>query len=45
MIKLIEDTSFRDNIAREAIQTINKGEFSIQHRNSLLKEIFDEATK
>ena len=45
MIKLIEDTSFRDNIAREAIQTINKGEFSIQHRNSLLKEIFDGATK
>jgi glycosyltransferase involved in cell wall biosynthesis len=45
MIKLIEDTSFRNNISREAIQTTNKGEFSIQHRNSLLKEIFDEATK
>lgn len=45
MIKLIEDTSFRHNMARESIRTISDGEFSIQHRNSLLKEIFDGATK
>jgi glycosyltransferase involved in cell wall biosynthesis len=45
MVKLIEDTSFRHNIAREAINTINDGEFSMENRNLLLKEIFDESIK
>ncbi len=45
MIKLIEDTSLRHNLGREAIQTIQSGEFSIQHKNLLLKQIFDESTK
>ena len=45
MIKLIEDTSFRHSITKEAIKTISHGEFSMQYRNSLLKEIFDESTK
>jgi len=43
MIMLIEDSSLRHNIEREASQTIKSGEFSIQYRNSLLKEIFDES--
>ena len=45
MRMLIEDSSLRHNIEREASQTIKSGEFSIQHRNSLLKEIFDESTE
>jgi glycosyltransferase involved in cell wall biosynthesis len=45
MKMLIEDSSLQHNIGREAVQTINSGEFSMQHRNSLLKEIFDGATK
>ena len=45
MRMLIEDSSLRHNMEKEASQTIKSGEFSIQHRNSLLREIFDEATK
>ena len=45
MKMLIEDSYLRHNIEREAAQTIKNGEFSIQHRNSILKEVFDEATK
>jgi hypothetical protein len=32
-------------MGREAAQTIKSGEFSIEHKNSTLKEIFDEATR
>ncbi len=42
---LIEDSSLRNKISREAALTIEKGEFSIENRNKLLKEIFDYATK
>ncbi len=45
MKMLIEDSSLRHNIERDAAQTIKSGEFSIQHRNSILKEVFDESTK
>lgn len=45
MKMLIEDSSLRHSIERDAAQTIKSGEFSIQHRNSILKEVFDEATK
>ncbi len=45
MRMLIEDSSLRQNIGREAAQTIKSGEFSIEHKNSILKEIFDEATR
>ena len=45
MRMLIEDSSLRHNIEKEASETIKSGEFSIQHRNYLLKEIFDEATE
>jgi glycosyltransferase involved in cell wall biosynthesis len=45
MKMLIEDSSLRYNIGREAAQSIKSGEFSMQHKNSILKEIFDEATK
>jgi glycosyltransferase involved in cell wall biosynthesis len=41
---LIEDSSLRQKIGREAAMTIEKGEFSIKHRNDVLKEIFDSAT-
>ena len=44
MKMLIEDSSLRNNIGREAECTIGSGEFSIEHRNSILKEIFDKAT-
>ena len=44
MKMLIEDSSLRNNIRREAERTIESGEFSIEHKNSLLKEIFDKAT-
>jgi glycosyltransferase involved in cell wall biosynthesis len=45
MRMLIEDSSLRQNIGREAAQSIRSGEFSMQQKNSMLKEIFDEATK
>lgn len=42
---LIEDSSLRQKIGKEAALTIEKGEFSIAKRNSLLKEVFDQASK
>ncbi len=44
MQEFIEDSSLRRNLGREASYTIENGEFSIKHRNALLKEIFDDAT-
>lgn len=41
---LIEDSSLRRKIGKEAYNTIEGGEFSIKNRNKLLKEIFDDAT-
>lgn len=41
---LIEDQNFRNKIGTAAHKTIEEGEFSIGHRNKLLKNIFDEAT-
>lgn len=41
---LIEDSSLRQKIGNEAALTIEKGEFSLQRKNDLLKEIFDSAT-
>jgi len=41
---LIEDSSLRQRIGREAATTIENGEFSLKNRNALLKEIFDNAT-
>jgi len=41
---LIEDSSLRHRIGREAAMTIENGEFSLKNRNALLKEIFDNAT-
>lgn len=41
---LIEDQSFRNKMSVAAHDTIEQGEFSITHRNELLKNIFDEAT-
>jgi len=40
---LIEDSSLRSKIGKEAYNTIEKGEFSIDNRNKLLKDIFDNA--
>jgi len=40
---LIEDSSLREKISREAASTIEEGEFSVKHRNNILKEIFDKA--
>jgi len=45
MNMLIEDNSLREKISREAASTIEEGEFSVKHRNNILKEIFDGATK
>lgn len=45
MKQLIEDPSLQNSLGREAKSTIENGEFSLKHRNFLLKEIFDEATK
>jgi len=42
---LIEDSSLRNKIGKEASLTIEEGEFSMKHRKNLLKEIFDCATK
>jgi len=42
---LIEDASLRNRLGKEALNTINDGEFSLKKRNSLLKEVFDEATQ
>jgi glycosyltransferase involved in cell wall biosynthesis len=41
---LIEDTSLRKRLGREARQSVEQGEFSIKKRNEELKRIFDEAT-
>lgn len=41
---LIEDSSLRKRLGREARQSIEQGEFSIRKRNEKLKRIFDEAT-
>ena len=41
---LIEDASLREKLGKEAMLTIESGEFSIKRRNALLKEIFDDAT-
>jgi glycosyltransferase involved in cell wall biosynthesis len=41
---LIEDSSLRKKIGREARHLIECGEFSIKNRNEKLKRIFDEAT-
>ena len=41
---LIEDSKLREQIGSEARRTIAEGEFSLQHRNELLRNIFDEAT-
>lgn len=41
---LIEDSSLRQKIGNEAALTIEKGEFSLQRKNDLLKEVFDSAT-
>jgi len=42
---LIEDSSLREKMSREAASTIENGEFSNRNRNSILKEVFDEAIK
>jgi len=41
---LIEDSTLRNKIGKEASLTIEEGEFSMKHRKNLLKEIFDFAT-
>ena len=41
---LIEDQNFKNKMSVAAHGTIEQGEFSITHRNELLKNIFDEAT-
>jgi glycosyltransferase involved in cell wall biosynthesis len=40
---LIEDTSLRRKLGREARKSIEQGKFSIRNRNRKLKRIFDEA--
>jgi glycosyltransferase involved in cell wall biosynthesis len=40
---LIEDSSLRGKLGREARSLIEQGEFSIRNRNEKLKRIFDEA--
>lgn len=44
-IKLIEDTSLRHKLAKEARKTIETGKLSIEKRNIELGEIFESATK
>lgn len=44
MRMLIDDSSLRHSIGREAQHAIESGEFSMKHKNSILKEIFDRAT-
>lgn len=41
---LIEDSSLRKRLGREARQRIEQGEFSIKKRNEKLKRVFDEAS-
>ena len=41
---LIEDSSLRHRIGKEAAMTIENGEFSIKNRSELLKDILDNAT-
>jgi len=45
MALLIEDSALRHKMGREAELTIRQGEFSLKKRNSLLKNIFDDATQ
>lgn len=40
---LIEDKNLRKKIGNEAKKTIAEGEFSLENRNKLLKNIFDDA--
>jgi len=44
MALLIEDSSLRQKLGREATKPFDNGEFSIQRRNEILKEVFDSAT-
>jgi glycosyltransferase involved in cell wall biosynthesis len=41
--KLIEDKSLRERIGNEASKSFEKGEFSINNRNKIIKEVFDNA--
>jgi len=41
---LIQDANLREKIGSQAKKTLEEGEFSIQNRNNLLKNIFDEAS-
>jgi len=45
MTILIEDTSLREKLSREATKPFESGEFSIKKRQEILKDVFDEATK
>jgi len=40
---LIESKKLRTEIGRQSRLTIEKGEFSITHRNDVLREIFEKA--
>ncbi len=42
---LIEESSLRRQIGREARRLMEQGEFSVKRRNEKLKRIFDEATQ
>ena len=42
---LIEDDSLRHKLGENAKKTIEHGEFSIKKRNSILKEVFDNAIR
>lgn len=41
---LIQDANLREKIGSQAKKTLEEGEFSIENRNNLLKNIFDEAS-
>lgn len=45
MIMLIEDTSLRQKLGKEARNTIEKGEFSIDKRNEKLRVIFESSIR
>ena len=44
-VKLIEDSSLRGKLAKEARKTIEKGKLSYEKRNTNLREIFESAIK
>ena len=44
-VKLIEDSSLRKKLAKEARQTIENGKLSYEKRNTKLSEIFESAIK